>query len=180
MSNHKPHQLSKWTAYKQLHKSAIDKSGCASEHFCLDTFVLATPKQFNCDTFDLLVTVAKEHQANFTSMAHHTPQGLKPEIDPDSLPKNLKDMSHSDCQECKAAFNKEYLGFKEKKALAIVKQPKGAFQGINRKGLQRRELQGGDIQSMHDCAMTIRLYYYKRGLTSGAKASSYWTSTLAY
>ncbi len=35
-------------------------------------------------------------------------------------------MSRSDREDWAAAMNKEYLGFKDMKALAIVKQPKGA------------------------------------------------------
>ena len=61
------------------------------------------------------------------SVDHRKLEGLDPAINPDCPPKNYKDaMSRSDQQEWAAAMNKEYLRFKDMKALAVVKPPKGA------------------------------------------------------
>ncbi len=58
---------------------------------------------------------------------HCTLVGLDSTINPDRLPKYLKDaMYHSDQDNWAAAMSKEFLGFKDMKALAIVKPPKGA------------------------------------------------------
>ena len=76
---------------------------------------------------ELLTIRAREQQAHFAGVAHRTLKGLDPDIDPDRAPKNFKDaMSRKDRQEWAEALNKEYRGFKDSNALAIVKPPKGA------------------------------------------------------
>ena len=91
------------------------------------TFVRVTQKQFNLDMLDLLKAAAVQHQAHFAGIQHCTLQGLDPSINPDRPPRNFKDaMSRGDRQDWAEALNKEFLGFKDMKALAIVKPPKGA------------------------------------------------------
>ena len=92
-----------------------------------NTFVRVTQKQYNTDLLELLTIRAREQQAHFAGVAHRTLKGLDPDIDPDRAPKNFKDaMSRKDRQEWAEALNKEYRGFKDRNALAIVKPPKGA------------------------------------------------------
>ena len=89
-----------------------------------NTFVRVTQKQYNTDLLELLTIRAREQQAHFAGVAHRTLKGLDPDIDPDSAPKNFKDaMSRKDRQEWAEALNKEYRGFKDRNALAIVKPP---------------------------------------------------------
>jgi hypothetical protein len=53
--------------------------------------------------------------------------GFDPEINPDRPPKNYKDaVSRKDREQWEEAMMKEYHGFQDMKALAIVKPPKGA------------------------------------------------------
>ncbi len=86
-----------------------------------------TQTQFNIDMLDQLKVVTEEHHAYMASFKHCPFEGLDPLITPDSLPKNFKDaMSRSDQEDWAVAMNKEYLGFKDIKALAIIKTPKGA------------------------------------------------------
>ena len=86
-----------------------------------------TQTQFNIDMLDQLKVAAKEQYAYMASFNHRPLEGLDPSINPDRPPKNFKDaMSRSDREDWAAAMNKEYLGFKDMKALAIVKPPKGA------------------------------------------------------
>ncbi len=66
-------------------------------------------------------------RAHLASAGHSTLKGLDPDIDPDCAPKIFKDaMSRKDRQEWEEALNKEYRGFKDSNALAVVKLPKGA------------------------------------------------------
>ncbi len=92
-----------------------------------NTFVRVTKKLFNMDMLELLAISVREHQAHLASSSHSTLKRLVLDIDPDSIPKNFKDeMSRKDRQDWAEALNKEYLGFKNCNALAIVKPPKGA------------------------------------------------------
>ena len=78
---------------------------------------------------DQLKAATEEHYAHMASVDHRKLEGLDPAVNSDRPPKNYKDaMSRSDRQleEWAAAMNKEYLGFKNMKALAVVKPPKGA------------------------------------------------------
>jgi hypothetical protein len=91
------------------------------------TFDRVTQKQFNTDQLNLLTIAATEQQAHLASAGHSTLKGLDLDIDPDRAPKNFKDaMSLKDRQEWAEALNKEYRGFKDSNALAIVKPPKVA------------------------------------------------------
>ena len=125
----------KWTTYNKLHISNYKRVHYdpISDVMVLQvnteerTFVRVTQKQFNLDMLDLLKAAAVQHQANFAGMQHRSLQGLDPSINPDRPPRNFKDaMSRSDRQDWAEALNKEFLGFKDMKALAIVKPPKGA------------------------------------------------------
>ncbi len=76
---------------------------------------------------ELLTKAAKEQHAHLASAGHRNLKGLDLDIDPDLAPKNFKDaMSCKDLQEWAVALNKEYRGFKDSHALAIVKPPRGA------------------------------------------------------
>jgi hypothetical protein len=123
----------KWTTYKKLHicnykrvhYEPISDVIVLQVNTQENTFVRVTQKQFNFDMLDLLKAAAEQHQAHFASIHHSTLQGLDPAINPDSPPRNFKDaMSHSDHQDWAEALNKEFLGFKDMKALAIVKSQK--------------------------------------------------------
>ena len=75
---------------------------------------------------NLLTIAAKEQRAHLASAGNRTLKGLDPDIDPDRAPKNFKDaMSRKDRQEWAEALNKEYIGFTDRTALAVVKPPKG-------------------------------------------------------
>jgi hypothetical protein len=86
-----------------------------------NTFVRVTQKKYNTDLLDLLTTAATEQQAHLASAGHGTLKGLDPDIDSDLAPKNFKDaMSLKDQQEWAEALNKEYRGFKDRSALAVI------------------------------------------------------------
>ncbi len=94
-----------------------------------NTLVQVTQTQFNIDMLDSdqLKVVAKEHHAYMASFNHHSLVGLDSAINPHRLPKNFKDaMARRDGEDWAAAMHKEYLRFKDVKAPAIVKPPKGA------------------------------------------------------
>jgi hypothetical protein len=94
-----------------------------------NTFVRVTQKQFNTDLLKLLTIAATEQRAHLASACHRTLKVLDQDIDLDHAPKNFKDsdaMSRNDQQEWAEALNKEYRGFKDHNALAVVKSPKGA------------------------------------------------------
>ena len=125
----------KWEPYNKLHISNYKKVhyDVVSDVMVLqvntreNTFVRVTQKQFNDDLLNLLTIAATEQQAHLASAGHRTLKGLDPDIDPDRAPKNFKDaMSRKDRQEWAEALNKEYRGFKDRNALAVVKPPKGA------------------------------------------------------
>ena len=125
----------KWIPYNKLHTSNYSRVhyNPASDLMVLqvnteeNTFVQVTQTQFNIDMLDQLKAATEEQYANMASVDHRKLEGLDPAINPDRPPKNYKDaMSRSDRQEWAAAMNKEYLGFKDMKALAVVKPPKGA------------------------------------------------------
>ncbi len=91
-----------------------------------NTFVQVTQNKFNIDKLDQLKRVSKEQYAFMARVNDWTQEGSDSSICSDSQPKNYKDaMTCSDRQEWAAAMSKEYLGFKDMKALEIVKQPKG-------------------------------------------------------
>jgi hypothetical protein len=70
---------------------------------------------------------AAKHYAHLAAASHSTLKGLDPEINPDIPSKNYKDaVSRKDREQWEEAMMKEYHGFQDMKALAIVKQPKGA------------------------------------------------------
>ena len=79
------------------------------------------------DMLDLLKVAAGEHYAHLAAASHRTLKGLDPEINPDCPPKNYRDaVSRRDREQWEEAMMKEYHGFQDMKALAIVKPPKGA------------------------------------------------------
>jgi hypothetical protein len=83
------------------------------------------------DTLDLLKVAAAEHYTHLAAAPHPSRHGtlkeLDPEINPDRPPKTYKDaVSRLDREQWEEAMMKEYRGFQDMKALAIVKSPKGA------------------------------------------------------
>ncbi len=91
------------------------------------TYAQVTQKQYNMDMLDLLKVTAAEHYAHLAATFHRTLKGLDPEINPDSPPKNYNDaVSRKDRKQWEAAMMKEYHGFQDTKALAIVEPPKEA------------------------------------------------------
>ncbi len=110
--------------YKRVHYDLISDVMVLQLNTAERTFVRVTQKQFNFDMLDLLKAAAEQHQAHFAGTHHSTLQGLDPAINPDRPPRNLKDaMSCSDRHDWAEALNKEFLWFKDMKALAIVKPP---------------------------------------------------------
>jgi hypothetical protein len=125
----------KWVPYNKLHVSKYSRVHYdpASDLMVLqvnkleNTFVQVTQTQFNIDMLDQLKVATEEQHAYMASFNHCPLECLDPSINPDRPPKNFKDaMSRSDLEDWGAAMNKEYLRFKDMKALAIVKPPKGA------------------------------------------------------
>jgi hypothetical protein len=79
------------------------------------------------DMLDLLKVAGAEHYAHLAVACHRTLKRLDPDINPDSPPKSYKDaVSSKDREQWEDAMMKEYHGFQDMKALAVVKQPKGA------------------------------------------------------
>ena len=108
--------------YKEVHYDVVSDVMVMQVNTRENTFVRVTQKQYNTDLLELLTIRARQHQAHFAGAAHRTLKGLDPDIDPDRAPKNFKDaMSRKDRQEWTEALNKEYRGFKDRNALAIVK-----------------------------------------------------------
>jgi hypothetical protein len=73
---------------------------------------------------DFLKVAAAEHYAHLAAAPHSTLKGLDPKINPDLPPKSYKHAVSS--KQWEDAMMKEYRGFQDMKALAVVKQPKGA------------------------------------------------------
>jgi hypothetical protein len=91
------------------------------------TYLRVAQKQYNMDMLDLLMVAAAEQYAHLGAAPHHTLKGLDTEINPDSPPKSYKDaISHEDSEQWEDAMMKEFRGFQDMKALAVVKLPKGA------------------------------------------------------
>ena len=113
--------------YKKVHYDVVSNVMVLQVNTRENTFVRVTQMQYNTDLLELLTIRAREQHAHFAVVAHRTLKGLDPDIDPDRAPKNFKDaMSRKDRQEWAEALNKEYRGFKDRNAFAIVKPPKGA------------------------------------------------------
>ena len=67
-----------------------------------------------------------ELQAHFAEVKHHTLKGLDPRINPDKPPRNFKAaMAAIDNQAWAAAYNSEYIGFKERGVFKVVKPEPG-------------------------------------------------------
>ncbi len=125
----------KWTTYNRSHVSNYTKVhyDTVSDIMVMlvnsapNTYVRVTHKQYTMDMLDLLKAAAARHYDHLAAAPHSTLKGLGPEINPDHPPKNYKDaVSRKDHEKWEEAMMKEYCGFQDMKALAIVKPPKGA------------------------------------------------------
>jgi hypothetical protein len=68
----------------------------------------------------------REIQAHFAEVKHHTIKSLDPRINPDKPPRNFKAaMAAFDNQAWAAAYNAEYIGFKERGVFKVVKPEPG-------------------------------------------------------
>jgi hypothetical protein len=89
-----------------------------------DTYTKTTQLQFFRDILKV--------QTAFVASLVRNVEGLPPGIDPDRPPKNFKEaMARPDREQWAAAYQKEYQGFKDRNALAVVELPKGANFFVN-------------------------------------------------
>ncbi len=78
--------------------------------------------KWTMDLLDLEHTPNREIQAHFAEVKHHTLKGLDPRINPDKPPRNFKAaMAAFHNQAWAAAYNAEYIGFKERGVFKVVK-----------------------------------------------------------
>jgi hypothetical protein len=80
------------------------------------------------DCLELEHTSNREIQAHFAEVKHSTLKGLDPRINPDKPPRNLyfkAVMAAIDNQAWAAAYNSEYIGFKERGVFKVVKPEQG-------------------------------------------------------
>jgi hypothetical protein len=84
-----------------------------------NTYAKTTQMQYFTDILSV--------QTAFVASLVRTVEGLPPGIDPDRPPKNYKEaMARPDREKWAAAYQKEFQGFKDRNALAVVKLPEGA------------------------------------------------------
>ncbi len=78
------------------------------------------------DSLEMEHTSNREIQAHFAEVKHRTLKGLDPRLNPDKPPRNFKAvMAAIHNQAWAAAYNKEYIGFKEQGVFKVVKPEQG-------------------------------------------------------
>ncbi len=82
--------------------------------------------KWTMDRLELEHTRNRGIQAHFAAVKHRTLKGLDPRINPDKPPRNFKaEMAALDNQAWAAAYNAEYIGFKERGVFKVVKPEPG-------------------------------------------------------
>jgi hypothetical protein len=82
--------------------------------------------KWTMNSLELEYTCNREIQAHFAEVKHRTLKGLDPRINPDKPPRNFKAaMAAFDNQAWAAAYNVEYIGFKERGVFKVVKAEPG-------------------------------------------------------
>ena len=91
-----------------------------------NTFTRAIMHKWTMDRLELEHNRNSEIQAHFAEVKHRTLKGLDPRINPDKPPRNFKAaMAALDNQAWAAAYNAEYIGFKERGVFKVVKPEPG-------------------------------------------------------
>jgi hypothetical protein len=91
-----------------------------------NTYTRAIMYKWQMDRLELENTKYREIQAHFAEVKYRTLKGLDPRINPDKPPRNFKAaMAALDSQAWAAAYNSEYVGFKEREVFKVVKPEPG-------------------------------------------------------
>ncbi len=115
----------KWFVYNKLHVGNYSK---VHHDKVSDVIILRVNSQENTftrvlmnkwvldsDKLELEQVHNREIQANFAEIAYRPLRGLDPRINPDKPPRNYKEaMKAINSQAWAAAYNSEYIGFKER------------------------------------------------------------------